>query len=56
MNIILLLLMEWATRNKRHGLDLVALPIYVRYFIYLVFAFILFAFGGQTANFIYFQF
>jgi len=56
MNIILLLLIEWATRKNRHGLDLVALPTYVRYFIYLLIAFILFAFGGQTANFIYFQF
>ena len=56
VNIILLVLIEWVTRDKRHGLDLVALPIYMRYFIYLVFAFILFAFGGQTANFIYFQF
>ena len=56
MNIMILIVVEWVTRKRMHGLDLVGLPTYLRYFIYLVFAFILFAFGGQTTNFIYFQF
>lgn len=56
VNILLLVFVEWVTRNKKHGLDIEGLPFYIRYFVYLLFAFIMIAFGGQTTNFIYFQF
>lgn len=56
MNIGLLFVVEWFTRKKKHGLDVATLPAYLRYAIYLGMAFIIFAFGGNTVNFIYFQF
>jgi ABC-type xylose transport system permease subunit len=56
LNMALLVGGEWISRNKQHGLSLEKVPTIVRYIVYLVFAFILFAFGGQTVNFIYFQF
>lgn len=56
MNLGLLIMVEWLMRNKPHGLDIVSIPVYARYAIYLVLCFIIFAFGGNTVNFIYFQF
>lgn len=54
--IALMLLVEWLSRNKQHGLDIATLPAYARYTIYLLLVFIVSIFGGQTTNFIYFQF
>lgn len=54
--IALMLLVEWLSRNKQHGLDIANLPAYARYTIYLLLVFIVSIFGGQTTNFIYFQF
>ena len=56
MNLGLLIVVEWLMRNKPHGLDIASIPIYARYAIYLALCFIIFAFGGNTVNFIYFQF
>ncbi len=56
LNIGLLFVVEWFMRKKKHGLDVANLPSYLRYAIYLGMAFIIFAFGGNTVNFIYFQF
>ena len=56
INIVLLIIVEWLQRNKQHSFDIATLPSYLRYCLYLGMAFILFAFGGQTVNFIYFQF
>ena len=56
MNIGLLFVVEWFMRKKKHGLDVANLPAYIRYLIYLGMTFIIFAFGGNTVNFIYFQF
>lgn len=56
LNIGLLIVVEWFMRNKKHGLDIVSVPAYLRYAIYLGMAFVIFAFGGNTVNFIYFQF
>ena len=56
MNLILLIIVEWIQRNKQHSLDIDTLPFYLRYAIYLGMTFIIFAFGGHTVNFIYFQF
>ena len=56
MNIIILILVEWMARMRNYGLDIKHLHPVLRYAIYLGVLFLLFAFGGQTANFIYFQF
>lgn len=56
INLALLIVVEWFQRNKQHSLDIANLPTYLRYSIYLAMAFIIFAFGGHTVNFIYFQF
>ena len=56
INLALLIVVEWFQRNKQHSLDIATLPYYLRYCIYFTMAFILFAFGGNTINFIYFQF
>ena len=56
INLALLIVVEWFQRNKQHSLDIANLPTYLRYSIYLAMAFIIFAFGGNTVNFIYFQF
>ena len=55
-NIGLLICIEWLMRNRNHGLDITSVPAYLRYAIYVVILFIIFAFGGNTVNFIYFQF
>lgn len=57
INIFILVLVEWFQRNKAHGLDIsfIRKPI-IRIGIYLITLFVLFAFGGNAVNFIYFQF
>ena len=57
MNIILLLLVEWIQRGKSHTMELSAIHKgYIRWAIYFGVLSILFAFGGNATNFIYFQF
>lgn len=56
LNLALLIVVEWLQRSKQHSLDIAQLPVYLRYAIYLGLAFMIFAFGGNTVNFIYFQF
>ena len=56
INIALLIVVEWFQRNKQHSFDIANLPTYLRYAIYFGMCFIIFAFGGNTVNFIYFQF
>ena len=57
MNIIILLMVEWIQRGKPHALELSAIHKgYIRWAIYFGVLFILFAFGGNATNFIYFQF
>ena len=56
MNIMILIVVEWMARMRNHGLDIKHLHPVLRYTIYFGVLFLLFAFGGQTANFIYFQF
>ncbi len=57
LNIIILIVIEWIQREKQHSLDLsrIKSPI-IRYGVYFATLFWLFAFGGNTVNFIYFQF
>ena len=56
MNIALLIIVEWLMRDRSHGLDMRMLHPVLRYGIYAILLFILFAFSGHTVNFIYFQF
>ena len=56
-NIVLLFVVEWLQRDREFGLDLSSVKKwYMRWPIYFVLSFIIFAFGGHTVNFIYFQF
>lgn len=55
--ILILIVIEWVQRNRRHGLDLSCVKSeWVRVPIYLGVLFLTFAFGGHSENFIYFQF
>lgn len=57
MNMLVLLLVEWLQRGKPHALDLSAINKgFVRWAVYVGVLFLLFAFGGNATNFIYFQF
>lgn len=56
VSIGLLLLIEWIKRTYNHGLDLQIKSKIVRWFIYLAVILVIFAFGGNSENFIYFQF
>ena len=57
MNIFVLLVVEWLQRDKLHALDLSAINKgFVRWAVYFGVLFLLFAFGGNATNFIYFQF
>jgi len=56
LNLALMIIVEWLQRSKQHSLDIAQLPTYMRYAIYLGLIFFIFAFGGNTVNFIYFQF
>ena len=56
VSIGLLLLIEWIKRTYNHGLDLQIKSKIVRWIIYLAVILVIFAFGGNSENFIYFQF
>lgn len=57
MMILILLVTEWIMRRKEHGLDLSSCRYSaLRWSIYSFLLFMIFAFGGNTVNFIYFQF
>ena len=56
LNIVVLIIVEWWVRTQQHGLDIKHLHPVFRYAIYAGLLFMLFAFSGQTVNFIYFQF
>ena len=57
LGIVILLVVEWLQRRREHGLDLseINAPV-LRNAIYLCVLFLMFAFGGHSENFIYFQF
>ncbi len=57
LGIVILLVVEWLQRRREHGLDLSGMKVPVfRYTIDLGVLFLMFAFGGHSENFIYFQF
>ncbi len=56
--IILFLAVEWLQRNKQHALSFegIRIPKLARWFVYYVLIFIIFYYGGEKQEFIYFQF
>lgn len=56
--IILLIIIEWFQRQKQHGLDLNTLKISkpIRWAFYLILIMLIFWFGAEQQEFIYFQF
>ncbi|MDO5340928.1 MAG: hypothetical protein Q4F69_00530, partial [Bacteroidia bacterium] len=55
--IIIMLVVEWVSRNKQHGLNQIRIKNKViRWFIYIALIYIMLYFGGETEEFIYFQF
>ena len=56
MAIILMLECEWLMRKYTHGLEISKKNFYVKNLIYFILLFCIFAWGGHTENFIYFQF
>lgn len=55
--IIILAIVEWTMRKKEHGLEISCIRhALIRYCIYLLILFLIFAFGGNAVNFVYFQF
>lgn len=54
--IAVMLLMEWVLRNKKHGLQLPAMPRMLNWAVYFVLVVVMLLFGGHAENFIYFQF
>lgn len=55
--IFLLLVVEWMNRNKTFGLDIDNIrSSFVRYSIYAGILFVIYFFGADSSNFIYFQF
>ena len=57
MAILVMLVIEWIQRGKRHPLAIESIPWWpVRSLIYLVVFVLILTFGGHSENFIYFQF
>lgn len=55
--ISLLLIVEWTNRNKPFGLDIQNIrSSFVRYSVYTGILFLIYFFGADSSNFIYFQF
>ncbi len=57
INLVILFVVEWLQRDRAFGFDISFVKKwYIRWPIYFVLLFLIFAFGGHTVNFIYFQF
>lgn len=55
--IVVMLVVEWLQRAKKHGLDLSKIEqVWVRTLIYYCLVFILIIASGKSSTFIYFQF
>ncbi len=54
--IILLLVVEWLQRTKKHALEIDALPRIIRWPVYYALIYFIFNKGGNQEAFIYFQF
>lgn len=53
---ILMLLIEWLQRDKKHGLDIAHLGYKLQLTIYILLTIVVFVFGATSEKFIYFQF
>lgn len=58
LSFVAIVVVEWLQRTREHGLDFTGLQLStpVRWGIYIITFFIIVLFGGDTADFIYFQF
>ena len=57
LSIVVMIVVEWLQRDRQFCLDLSFVKKwYLRWPVYLVLLLVIFAFGGHTVNFIYFQF
>ena len=57
LSIVVMIVVEWLQRDRQFCLDLSFVKKwYLRWLVYLVLLLVIFAFGGHTVNFIYFQF
>lgn len=57
LSIVLLVVVEWLQRNKKHGLEIYSIKSHsVKFSIYFVIIALVFWFGGKGETFIYFQF
>lgn len=54
--IILFTLVEWINRHKEFALETMKMPRFFRWSFYYVLIFVIFWFGGEQQEFIYFQF
>jgi len=55
--IAVMLMVEWLQRSKQHGLNQIPIKSkIIRWFLYIVLIYIMLYFGGETEEFIYFQF
>jgi hypothetical protein len=54
--IVIMLVMEWLSRNKQHGLSIENLNVVFRWLLYSIFVLLVVYEGGQPAPFVYFQF
>jgi len=52
----LFIAIEWAHRNRQHGLDIGHLPTWKRWLTYIGIIVLIFTFGAKAETFIYFQF
>ena len=54
--ISLFVVVEWLQRDKEHALQLGKSPRVLRWSFYYLLVFVIFWFGGEQQEFIYFQF
>ncbi len=54
--IFIFIIVEWIQRDKEYGLEIKDAPFMLRWFSYLVFAFLILTYWGGEVDFIYFQF
>ncbi len=54
--LLIMLIVEWLQRDKKHGLEDLKMPLILRWAIYYVITFTILGFWGREQQFIYFQF
>lgn len=54
--ILTLIVIEWIQRRRRHGLEVNAIPLFLRWSTYLIFSLVVVNYFNKETAFIYFQF